>query len=105
MRFNPFISHRLLINAIIAMFFSAVFLSSYLGVLKTYASIQWLDIMGEGGIVLMTLVWIIALLISRPPSKVTTYLVIGVGLFMFSATLVSYAAVKRIYVSTIRCVQ
>ncbi|MBH0055873.1 diguanylate cyclase [Pseudoalteromonas sp. SWXJZ94C] len=87
MRFNPFISHRLLINAIIAMFFSAVFLSSYLGVLKTYASIQWLDIMGEGGIVLMTLVWIAALLISRPPSKVTTYLVIGVGLFMFSATL------------------
>ncbi|MEL0642249.1 diguanylate cyclase [Pseudoalteromonas aliena] len=87
MRFNPFTSHRLLINAIIAMFFSAIFLSSYLGVLKTYDSIQWLDIMGEGGIVLMTLIWIAALLISRPPSKVTTYLVIGVGLFMFSATL------------------
>ena len=87
MRFNPFTSHRLLVNCIIAMFFSACFLSAYLGVLKTYADIQWLDIMGEGGIVLMALVWITVLLISRPPSKVTTYLVIGVGLFMFSATL------------------
>ncbi|MBE0359917.1 GGDEF domain-containing protein [Pseudoalteromonas aliena] len=87
MRFNPFTSHRLLTNAIISLFLSAVFLSAYLGELKTYADIQWLDIMGEGGIVLMTLVWISVLLISRPPSKVTTYLVIGVGLFMFSATL------------------
>jgi len=87
MRFNPFISHRLLTNSIIAMALLAIFLCAYLGELKELQHIQWLDIIGEGGIVIMTLTWIAALLISRPPGKVTRYLVLGLGLFMFSATL------------------
>ncbi|RZF91944.1 GGDEF domain-containing protein [Pseudoalteromonas sp. CO302Y] len=87
MRFNPFTHHRLLTNVVIALFVIAFLLSAQAGELKPLADIAWLDILGEGGIVLMTLTWIAALLISRPPSKVTTFLVLGLGLFMFSASL------------------
>ena len=87
MRFNPFTHHRFLTNAIIALFVIAFLLSAQAGELKPLADIAWLDILGEGGIVLMTLTWIAALLISRPPGKVTSFLVLGLGLFMFSASL------------------
>ncbi|AXV65846.1 MULTISPECIES: GGDEF domain-containing protein [Pseudoalteromonas] len=87
MRFNPFIHHRFLTNAVIALFVSAFILSAYDGERKALADISWLDIVGEGGIVMMTLTWIFALLISRPPGKVTCFLVLGLGLFMFSASL------------------
>lgn len=87
MRFNPFIHHKLLINSVIGLLLLAVLLCASLGELKPWQDIAWLDILGEGGIVLMTLSWIGALLISRPAGKVTTYLVLGLGLFMFSATL------------------
>jgi diguanylate cyclase (GGDEF)-like protein len=87
MRFNPFHSHRFLTNTTIALLLLALFLSAHLGELKLSEDIQWLDVVGEGGIVLMTLSWIAALLISRPPGKVTRFLVLGLGIFMFSATL------------------
>ena len=87
MRYNPFTHHRFLTNAVIALFVIAFLLSAQAGELKPLADIAWLDILGEGGIVLMTLTWIAALLISRPPGKVTSFLVLGLGLFMFSASL------------------
>lgn len=87
MRYNPFTSHNTLTNTIIALLVTAVAICAYFGELKYWQEIAWLDILGEGGIVLMTLSWIVALLISRPPGKVTTFLVLGLGLFMFSATL------------------
>jgi diguanylate cyclase (GGDEF)-like protein len=87
MRYNPFTSHAKLTNTIILLLVIAVAICAYFGELKQWQDIAWLDIVGEGGIVLMTLSWIVALLISRPPGKVTTLLVLGLGLFMFSATL------------------
>ncbi|TMP86868.1 GGDEF domain-containing protein [Pseudoalteromonas ruthenica] len=87
MRFNPFRTHPLLAHISIAWLVLAALLSYQLGELKYSGDIAWLDILGEGGIVLMTLSWIVALLVSRPPGKVTTLLVLGLGLFMFSASL------------------
>lgn len=87
MRFNPFVTHRWLTHFVFALLLLALLLSAQLGELKAWPNIAWLDVVGEGGIVLMTLSWIITLLISRPPSKVTTLLVTGLGIFMFSASL------------------
>ena len=53
MRYNPFTHHRLLTNAVIALFVIAFLLSAQAGELKPLADIAWLDILGEGGIVLM----------------------------------------------------
>ena len=83
MRYNPFTHHRLLTNVVIALFVIAFLLSAQAGELKPLADIAWLDILGEGGIVLMTLTWIAALLISRPPGKVTSFLVWGLGFLCF----------------------
>lgn len=87
MRYNPFTSHIKLTNTIIILLVIAVSVCAYFGQLKQWQEIAWLDILGEGGIVVMTISWIAALLISRPPGKVTTLLVLGLGFFMFSATL------------------
>lgn len=87
MRYHPFTSHKFLTNYVIALLIFAICLCAYFGELKNKQDIEWLDIVGEGGIVFMALMWIAALLISRPPGKVTSYLVSGLGLFMFSGML------------------
>lgn len=58
-----------------------------LGQLKELSEISWLDIIGEGSIALLSLVWIFFILISRPPGKVTSALVLGLSCFLFSANL------------------
>ena len=65
----------------------AISLALFLGNPKQSAYISGLDIVGEGSIVLLTLAWILAALASRPPGKVTSLLVFGLGFFLFSATL------------------
>lgn len=54
---------------------------------KIMSEISPLDTLGEGSIVLLTLGWILAVLASRPPSRVTSMLVLGLGCFLFSVTL------------------
>lgn len=65
----------------------ALVLSLNAGSPKLFAEISWLDILGEGSIVLLTLAWILSALASRPPGKVTRYIVIGLGCILFSASL------------------
>lgn len=65
----------------------AVILSFSLGELKSWQQVDWLDVLGEGGIVLLTIVWQLFLLISRPSGRVTTLLTIGLCCFMFSSLL------------------
>ena len=55
MRFNPFRTHPLLAHISIAWLVLAALLSYQLGELKYSGDIAWLDILGEGGIVLMIL--------------------------------------------------
>ena len=54
---------------------------------KPFAIISGLDIVGEGSVVLLTLGWIVAVLASRPPGKVTSLLIVGLVFFLFSMTL------------------
>jgi len=68
--------------------FGAIALASSLsltfGNAKPFPIISGLDIVGEGSIVLLTLGWIVAVLASRPPGKVTSFLVVGLVFFLFS---------------------
>ncbi|AXT40667.1 diguanylate cyclase [Alteromonas sp. BL110] len=65
----------------------AVCLACIIGDVKESAVISNLDILGEGSIAFLTLAWTLAALASRPPGKVTSLLTIGLGLFLFSASL------------------
>ena len=49
------------------------------GDLKLWAEINWLDIVGEGGVMLFCLAWAIIILCSRPAGRVTTYLAAGLA--------------------------
>ncbi|MBD1582131.1 GGDEF domain-containing protein [Pseudoalteromonas sp. S16_S37] len=47
--------------------------------LKSFATIDWVDCIGEGGIAFMTLLWLVATLLSRPKGKVTLLLFFGLS--------------------------
>lgn len=49
----------------------------FMGTLKPDVELDWLDALGEGGITLMTLIWIFFTLISRPAGRVTNLLFLG----------------------------
>lgn len=76
-----------LVMMVLLVMTTALFLSLALGNAKSWQEISWLDVSGEGGIALLTLVWIFFLLVSRPPGRVTSLLVSGLSFFMFSALL------------------
>ena len=52
-------------------------LTSYLGVAKPFSSFDWIDVLGEGGMTLVTLFWLLATLFSRLKGRVTNLLFIG----------------------------
>lgn len=81
----PFHSKR--IGLVLCIALSAILLSVSQGELKTWQEISWLDIIGEGGVAVLTLVWLFFLFVSRPPGRVTDMLVLGLCCFMFSALL------------------
>lgn len=58
-----------------------------LGQYKSVASFDYLDIVGEGGITLMTLIWIFFTLASRPAGRVTNQLFFGLLLMHVSMLL------------------
>jgi len=58
-----------------------------LGTMKPYSEIDWVDCFGEGGIVVMTLIWLLATLITRPKGKVTTVLFLGLSALHISLLL------------------
>ncbi|MER2490936.1 GGDEF domain-containing protein [Catenovulum sediminis] len=57
------------------------------GQLKAIETLDWLDVVGEGGIILMTSVWIFFIFASRPPGRVTTLLIVGLCCFLISGLL------------------
>jgi diguanylate cyclase (GGDEF)-like protein len=75
----------LLLNISIVIF--AIALSLNVGQSKPWLEVDRLDLIGEGGIVLLTMTWQLFLFISRPPGRVTTLLTFGLSCFMFSALL------------------
>lgn len=58
---------------------------STIGVAKPIESIQWLDVIAEGGTSVMAGLWLLMTLSSRPRGKVTYLLATGMGLIMLGA--------------------
>ncbi|NVK55611.1 MAG: GGDEF domain-containing protein [Alteromonadaceae bacterium] len=87
MNFSLLTRHRGLLALVLSIIGIALLLSVINGELKPVADIEWLDVVGEGSIGLLTLCWILVVMISRPPGKVTGLLVAGLSLFNFSALL------------------
>ncbi|MGE6686597.1 GGDEF domain-containing protein [Stutzerimonas stutzeri] len=54
------------------------------GELKTWAEIDWMDVVGEGGCAVLTLAWLMMLLHSRPAGRVTRLLALGLACICFS---------------------
>lgn len=86
---NPVYRYRQshLIGASIGAQCIALYLSISNGELRPAAEIDWFDVLGEGGVLLFALTWIVAAIISRPPGRVTTLLVAGLNCFAFTALL------------------
>jgi diguanylate cyclase (GGDEF)-like protein len=54
------------------------------GTLKTWADINWMDVVGEGGTCLILCGWLIMLLRGRPAGRVTRLLSLGLSCIAFS---------------------
>ena len=79
--------HRHLFIILLLVIASVLMLTLQLGELKNVNDIDFLDVIGEGGITVMTLVWIFFILISRPSGKVTVLLFTGLTLTHISMLL------------------
>lgn len=47
--------------------------------IKSWSEINWLDVLSEGGAASLALVWLLLILHSRPPGRVTQFLSLGLG--------------------------
>jgi diguanylate cyclase (GGDEF)-like protein len=72
--------HKALFAYLVATISFVVFSTLSIGIFKPKGEIDWLDAIGEGGITLMTLIWIFFTLVSRPSGRVTNLLFIGLTL-------------------------
>lgn len=87
MSFTLLTRHQGLLMFVLSVIALGVSLCVFNGEAKYLGDIEWLDIIGEGSVMLLTFCWIGAVMISRPPGKVTSLLVVGLTLFSFSALL------------------
>lgn len=79
--------HRALFAYLVATISIVVIGTLSIGTLKPENEFDWLDAIGEGGITLMTLIWIFFTLVSRPSGRVTNLLFIGLTLTHISMLL------------------
>ncbi len=82
-----FMHHKGWLAFIAIIIASAMVLGVSYGNGKTVEEISALDIVGEGCVVVLTFGWMMAVLASRPPGKVTSLLTFGLGCFLFSVSL------------------
>lgn len=79
--------HKHLLAILLVSIFGVLMLTNYLGDLKHQQQLDYLDAIGEGGITLVTFIWIIFILVSRPAGKVTNWLFSGLLLMHVSMLL------------------
>ncbi|MBU2870060.1 GGDEF domain-containing protein [Colwellia sp. E2M01] len=85
---TSFIKYHSPLLIILCFTLAAVITTTFtLGDLKPSAEFDYADVLGEGGMTLMTLVWIAFILISRPRGKVTRWLFSGLLLMNISMLL------------------
>lgn len=79
--------HRgLLLTFVICLMLPFIIMLQY-GVPKQATEYKWTDVVGEGSVALLTILWLLTALASRPPGLVTRLLVVGLSGFMFSGLL------------------
>jgi diguanylate cyclase (GGDEF)-like protein len=76
--------HRVKLLMLLAAANAGLLLSLAVGDIKAFASLVWMDIVGEGGATFLTLAWIVMVLKSRPAGRVTNLLMLGLGCVFFS---------------------
>ncbi|WP_417663323.1 GGDEF domain-containing protein [Pseudomonas sp.] len=76
--------HRLKLAVLLVATNLALLLHLAAGHIKPMSEWVWLDILGEGGSTLLCLVWLGLVLKSRPAGRVTSFLMVGLGLVFFS---------------------
>ena len=79
--------HFKTIILLFVVFFSLMFYTFSLGELKQTSLIDWFDVLGEGSINLMIVIWIFFTMISRPKGKVTHLLISGLAIMQLSMML------------------
>lgn len=79
--------HRSLLLLLVIMWVSVLTLTLSYGHYKGHNNVDWFDVAGEGGITIMTLVWIFFILLSRPKGRVTNLLFTGLTIMNLSVTL------------------
>jgi len=77
MNFTLLKLHPRMIVLTLSIIVLALLLCNMMGTTKLWQEIDWWDVLGEGGIVLLTILWQFFLLLSRPPGRVTTLLTVG----------------------------
>ncbi|WP_430462949.1 GGDEF domain-containing protein [Thalassolituus sp. LLYu03] len=76
--------HRQKLLLIFSIAFGSLAACLWVGTVKHWSEIDWLDVVGEGGSAIAVGVWIFLILGSRPAGRVTDLLSLGLG-FMFIA--------------------
>lgn len=79
--------HRSLLFILATMLICVLTLTLSYGHYKGHNNIDWFDVAGEGGITIMTLLWIFFILLSRPKGRVTNLLFAGLAIMNLSMTL------------------
>ena len=74
--------HKQKISLLLVLIVSCFVVSSWFGQIKTWAEIDWIDVIGEGGSALAMAIWIAFILGSRPQGRVTNLLTLGLGFMM-----------------------
>lgn len=87
MNFTTLSLHRHLFCNLLISVITVCVSAFFIGDLKPRAELDWLDAMGEGGVTLITLIWIFFTLVSRPAGRVTTLLFVGLLLTHISMLL------------------
>ncbi|MDK1286751.1 GGDEF domain-containing protein [Pseudoalteromonas umbrosa] len=86
-RFITSIKHLHLWALLIVSVAITILMAIHFGELKPYTQFEILDAIGEGGLAAMSLVWLVATLLSRPRGRVTTALSFGLTLMLISLLL------------------
>lgn len=89
MKINLLKTHLKLVIFALFMIILTLFVTFSAGSFKSISDIDVTDLIGEGGIVAVTLMWLIVTLVSRPPGKLTNLMTIGL-VFMHTAVLADF---------------
>lgn len=89
MKMNLLKPHLKLVSFALFMIALTLFITFSTGAIKPFAEVDVTDLIGEGGIVAVTVMWLIATLVSRPAGKLTNLMTIGL-VFMHIAVLADF---------------